>query len=128
MDSAPDVQQKLLPQRLVQAVLDVEVVDDRGRQLPAFPVPWSARREVHEHEGDENYEEEDGDHPEQAPDDIDRQGGSPAPGYPLDEGQGAPLRRGARYCCQFLRRKCTSKFGWRCRLPSRRRVGGSLRR
>src|SRR5579872_1171177 len=96
MDGSPQVQPELLPQRLVQAVLDVEVVDDGGRELAALTIPRTTRRHVHEDERDEDDEKEDGDHPEQAPDYIDHQGGRPPLGDPREEGQGAPPKRGAR--------------------------------
>src|SRR4029077_10063090 len=127
VDRTPYIMNDLLPLRLVEAVLDVQVVDDGRGQLPALPVPGPTWRLVHEEEGDNDDEKEDGDHPEQAPDDVDGQGGRPPLRCPRDEGQDAPPKRGACCYCQFPKRKCTSKSGRRRRPPSRRRAGGSGR-
>jgi len=72
MRDVPEVELELLVLRLVQAVLEVEVVPHHSRQLaPTRSVPWAAGCEVHEEESDQDDEEDDRDDPEDSTHDED---------------------------------------------------------
>ena len=65
MHDAVHVQHVLLPGRLIEVVLRVQVGLDLGGNW-LVTVPWSAWRDVHQRERDQRHEQQDGHEPQDA--------------------------------------------------------------